>query len=355
MKLWAIVLGVLAVVVSLGYSFRGPIAIQIMRVAVPRLIMADPIAELPDGLHLTLCGAGSPLPDPKRSGPCVGIVAGGTLFVVDSGGGSARNLARMGLPPADVEAVFLTHFHSDHIDGLGELALQRWIGRNGAEPLPLFGPEGVERIAAGFSEAYQLDVGYRISHHGEDVLPPTGAGFEARPFPTPTAGSPVVVWDRDGVRVTSFRVDHAPIDPAVGYRFDYAGRSLVISGDTIKTPELERISQGVDLLVHEALAAQLVSIITEAAREAGDTPRAKMTRDILDYHATPIDAAETAAAADVGHLLYYHVVPPLVLPGMAAAFLDGVDEVYSGDFTLGQDGTHITLPAGGTSIEVTGG
>jgi ribonuclease Z len=326
-----------------------------MRTAAVRIMAADPMSELPDGLHLTLCGAGSPLPDPQRSGPCVGVVAGDDLFVVDAGSGAARNLNRMGLPAGRIEAVFLTHFHSDHIDGLGELALQRWVGRNGSERLPLLGPPGVERVASGFNVAYRLDTGYRTSHHGEKTMPPGGAGFVARPFRTPLPGSPTLVWERNGVKITSFRVDHAPVDPAVGYRFDYGGRSLVITGDTIKSPEIERMSRGVDLLVHEALAAHLVAIITSAAEELGMTVQAKITADILDYHATPVDAAETAEAAGARHLLFYHVVPPLILPGMDAAFLEGVDEAYTGEVTLGRDGIRVSLPSGSTEIEISGG
>jgi ribonuclease Z len=355
MKRWKIALGIVVVLAAVAYLLRGPLSVRIMQQALPRMMATDAIAELPDGLHLTLCGAGSPLPDPKRSGPCVAIVAGDQLFVVDSGSSAARNLNRVGLAPGRVEAVFLTHFHSDHIDGLGELALQHWAGAGAPEPLPLYGPRGVGSVAAGLNEAYRLDAGYRVTHHGEQTMPRSGAGLVARPFVTPAPGHPVVVWEADGVKVTSFRVDHAPVDPAVGYRFDYGGRSLVITGDSKKSPEIERVSKGVDLLVHEALAAHLVALITDASREVGMTRRAKITADILDYHATPVEAAETAQAAGVGHLLFYHVVPPLLLPGMDVAFLEGVDEAYAGDVTLGQDGTRVSLPAESAVIEVSGG
>jgi ribonuclease Z len=111
MKRWQALLVVVALGGVVLYSLRGAVAVEVMRFALPRMMTADPIGDLPDGLHLTLCGAGSPLPDPKRSGPCVGVVAGGDLFVVDAGSGAARNLNRLGLPVARVEAVFLTHFH----------------------------------------------------------------------------------------------------------------------------------------------------------------------------------------------------------------------------------------------------
>jgi ribonuclease Z len=354
MRRWGLVLGAIALLLAIGFALRGTIAQRLMRALAPRIMAADPLADLPDGILVTLCGAGSPLPDPQRSGPCVAIVAGGKLFVVDAGSSGARNMGPLGLPPGDVTAAFLTHFHSDHIDGLGELALLRWAGGGHERPLPVYGPPGVEEVAAGFNRAYALDATYRVEHHGADVVPPGGAGLEARPFAAPSPGAPVVVWDEDGVRVTAFAVDHRPVVPAVGYRFDYGGRSVVLSGDTKKSAEVERVAEDVDLLVHEALAAQLVSILTEAARANGMTARAKIMHDILEYHTTPVEAAETAEAAGAGHLLFYHVVPPLVLPGMEAAFLEGVAGAYSGDFTLGRDGTTVFLPADSDEIDVSG-
>jgi ribonuclease Z len=333
-----------------GVAFRAPLALRIMRVVAERNLASDPIATLPDGLHVVLCGAGGPLPDPDRSGPCTAIVAGHSLFVVDAGTGGARNMARMGVPPAQLEAVFLTHFHSDHIDGLGELALQRWAGGARDIPLPVIGPTGVEAVTAGFGRAYGADAGYRVAHHGVETMPPSGAGMEARHFPPPRPETPIVVWDADGLRVTAFRVDHAPVDPAVGYRFDYGGRSVLVSGDTSKSDEVLRNARGVDLLVHEALDAKLVAVMNEAATEAGRTNLAKITSDIPDYHATPVEAAEIAEAAGAGHLLYYHVVPPLLLPGMEAVFLEGVADAYSGPVTVGRDGTKIFLPTGSDTI-----
>ena len=109
-------------------------------------------------------------------------VAGGKLFVFDAGDGTTETLARMGLQVARVEAVFLMHFHSDHIDGLGGLAVQRWATSASTAPIPLYGDEGVERIANGLREAYALDASYRIAHHGEAVVPSGGEGYAARPF-----------------------------------------------------------------------------------------------------------------------------------------------------------------------------
>jgi len=347
-----IVLGVLLLAALGLFTLRGTIAPRLMERVLTRNLAADPLAELPDGLHVLLCGAGGPLPDPVRSGPCVAVIAGRQMVVVDAGSGAARNLGRMQLPPGLVEVLFLTHFHSDHIDGLGELALLRWTGNARTSPLPVYGPNGVEEVVAGFVRAYQQDVAYRVAHHGPETVPPGGAGMTARPFPEPGQGEAPVVYEADGLRVTAFAVDHEPVRPAVGYRFEYGGRSVVVSGDTAKSPNLQAQAKGVDLLVHEALAAHLVARMHAAAEATGRKNLAKITSDIPEYHTTPVEAAEIAAAVGAKHLLFYHVVPPLPLPGLDKAFLEGVGDAFDGDVTLGRDGTFLSLPKGSDAIEV---
>ena len=334
------------------FALRAPIALRVMERALARNLGADPVAALPDGLHVLLCGAGGPLPDPVRSGPCAAVIAGRTMVVVDAGTGGARNLQRLGFAPGRVDALFLTHFHSDHIDGLGELALLRWTGAAREAPLPVYGPAGVEEVVAGFTRAYQQDVGYRIAHHGPAAVPPTGAGMTAHPFALPAVGEAPVVWESNGLRVTAFAVEHEPVRPAVGYRFEYGGRSLVLSGDTKKSANLEANARGVDLIVHEALAPQLVKRMNAAATAAGRANLAKITADIPDYHTTPVEAAEIAQAAGAKHLLFYHVVPPLPLPGLDRVFLAGVPDAFAGGVTLGRDGTLISLPKGSSAVEV---
>jgi len=168
----------------------------------------------------------------------------------------------------------------------------------------------------------------------------------------PTPGDPTVVLDEGGVKITAFVVNHAPVEPAVGYRFDYGGRSAVITGDTVQSPEIERMSKGVDLLVHEALAAHMVLAMREATNKAGRANLSKILGDILDYHATPVQAAESAQTAGAKRLLFYHIVPPLIAPGAQAAFVQGVSDAYDGPTTVGKDGTHIAMPAGSDAIDV---
>ena len=348
-----VLISMIAVVVGvLAWLFRGPISLRVMRVALEANMQADSIGELPDGLHVSLCGAGGPLPDSARSGPCVAIVAGDSLFLVDAGSGAARNLINVGYPPFRVEGVFLTHFHSDHIDGLGELGLLRWTGGSHRLPLPIYGAEGVREIAQGLNQVYRLDAVYRTAHHGPETAPPTGSGFSAQAFPEPQQGEAAIVLEEGGLRVTMFKVEHPPIVPAVGYRFEYGGRSVVVSGDTRKSDNLALYADGVDLLVHEALSPELMGVIQESAQAVGNAGVAKIALDVLDYHASPVEAAEIAESADVGHLLYYHVVPPMPLPGLATVFMKGVADAYSGPVTLGRDGTSISLPSGSDEIRV---
>jgi ribonuclease Z len=309
----------------------------------------DTLGDLGPGLHLTLCGAGGPMPSATRSGACVAIAAGDKLFVVDAGTNGVRNLGQMRYPLGKIEAVFLTHFHSDHIDGLGELATLRWVQGSWQTPLPVIGPQGVEDVVAGFNAAYAQDAVYRNVHHGDAVVPLSGKGMLASSFKLPAAEQAQIVYQADGLLVEMISVDHFPVSPAVAYRFTYQGRTVLISGDTDKSANLQHFAQDIDLLVHEALAPNLVGIMNTAATAAGNAGMAKITVDILNYHASPLEAAEVARDANVGHLLYYHVVPPLILPGMEAAWLDGADKVFS-RYTVGQDGSSFSLPPNSDEI-----
>jgi ribonuclease Z len=343
-----LLLAALAVVVlgAVGLRFfGGPLIERAMKRQVVRNLSGEAFQEMTGGLNVVVCGAGSPMPDPARAGPCVTVIAGTRVMVVDVGSGAVRRMAPAGIPVGQVADVFITHFHSDHIDGLGELMLQRWGNGANTAPLPVHGPSGIENVVAGFNLAYAADATYRVGHHGPQIIPPGGAGGVAAPFALPAAGQGVVVLDVDGLKVTAFAVSHAPISPAVGYRFDYKGRSVVISGDTTKSANLQTFAAGADVLLHEALNHELVNILTEGARDAGAANIEQITKDILNYHTRPVEAGEIAQAAGVKHLVLYHIVPALPLRPMERMFVKGVSDVYDGKVTVARDGTWLSLPA----------
>jgi ribonuclease Z len=317
-----------------------------------RTLSGASFAALPDGLNVILCGAGSPLPDTLRSESCLAVVAGRRLMVVDAGASGARNMTLYRLPVGRISDVFITHFHSDHIDGLGEMMTMRWTNGAQTQPLPVHGPPGIEQVVAGFNMAYAQDDGYREAHHGPVTLPPGGEGGVAVPFLMPAPGESVTVLDQDGLKVIAFAVSHAPVAPAVGYRFDYGGRSVVISGDTIKSDNLQHFATGADLLVHEAMSPELMDALTEAAGRAGAANIQQILRDVRTYHSTPVEAAQLAQAAGVRHLLYYHIAPALPYQPLERIFLHGVAQAYHGGVTVGRNGTWIALPAHSEEVRV---
>lgn len=346
-----IILGiVVALLIAAGVGFylnRNAIALSIFQRAAHAGISNDIVATLPDGLTAGFCGTGSPLPDRTRAGPCTAVVAHGKLFIFDAGDGATETLALMGLQPAHIEAVFLTHFHSDHIDGLGGLAVQRWATSGASTPIQLYGAEGVERVANGFNEAYALDSTHRVAHHGAAVVPPGGAGFAAHPFVLPEGQESAIVYDADDVRIIAFTVDHGPVRPAFGYRIEYGGRSIVISGDTKASENLIRAAQGADLLIHEALAPNLVGIMERESNAQGLTTVEHIFHDIPDYHTAPADAADVAAEAHVGALALTHLIPPLPVALLEIPFLGDARQRYDGPLWIMRDGDLIILPASG--------
>lgn len=345
-------IALLALAAVLNRTVGDRIILRLMEKQVVDTLSGKRFAEFGDGLNLVLCGSGSPFPDLGRAGPCVAVIAGEQVLVIDSGSGSARNLAPAGIPAGKIAAVFLTHFHSDHIDGLGELLLQRWGNGAHTTPTPVIGPAGVEQVVAGFNQAYTQDFSYRVAHHGPKIIPPGGAGGVAQPFALPAPGQGLVVYDVAGLKVTAFAVDHRPIAPAVGYRIDYKGRSAVISGDTVKSATVEQFAKGADLLVHEALSPDLVDLIAGGARQAGAANIEQISHDILNYHTTPVEAAQIAQAAGVKHLLYYHLVPAMPVKRLEPIFLRGVAKAYAGGVTVGRDRSWVQLPAGGSEVIV---
>ncbi|MBY9067261.1 MBL fold metallo-hydrolase [Hyphomonas sp. WL0036] len=346
---WGLVLvaGVLLLLVAARQLFAVQIGEALFQRAV-QSIGRDASAELPDGLHVYLCGTGSPLPDPSRAGPCIGVLAGDRAFLFDVGAGSVRRLTRMGFPTGRIERLYLSHLHSDHFDGMGDLMIGTWVGGSRATPLPVAGPPGVGELTDGFNAAYRIDSTYRMAHHGPVVANPAGYGLAPEVIDLPAGpGSRGVLLDEGDLQITAFLVNHSPIEPAYGFRIDYKGRSAVISGDTVYSDNLVSVSKDADLLFHEALNPEMVAAMSKAAGEAGAASVSKVFSDILNYHASPVDAARSAQEAGAGRLVIYHIVPPLPSRLLYPYFLKGAGEVYDGKIDVGEDGTLYSLPVSG--------
>lgn len=344
------VVGALVLLLLAGASlYVYPVEAFLFRHMAERAVSGHPpVLAKPNQLSVLLCGTGTPLPDKSRAGPCTLIAAGDKYYLVDAGIDAARNLRLWHVPMEKIAGILITHFHSDHIAELGEMRLQTW-GSGRKTPLPVYGPPGIERVVAGFNEAYALDAGYRTAHHGAKMLPPNAVAMIAKPIAF--SGVTEQVLKQDGLTITAIRVHHDPATPAYGYRFDFQGRSIVVSGDTAADEDLAHAAKGADVLVHEALSPEMVADLGAVLAAEGQWRSAKIMHDIPSYHTSPVDAARIANEAGVKLLIYTHLLP--VLPnGLAERlFLRGVYDVRSDGVIIGRDGLLLRLEASSSKIE----
>lgn len=297
-----------------------------------------------DGLYVITTGTGSPMPDKHRTGPQTVVVAGKQILVFDAGPGSTLKLALSRVDVGSVDALFITHFHSDHIGDIGELMLKRWATGSPEQPLPIYGPTGVDEVIKGFENAYKFDKSYRIAHHGEKVVPSSGFGGVAHSF---DLGSDLMssrkVYQQGEVEVIAFNVDHAPVFPAVGYRVNYKGRSIVITGDTKYTKSLIYHSNKADVLISEAINKKFSTMMAKAGEDT-ETNLTAIATDIQDYHINPKEAADVAREAGVKQLVITHILPPVPNDLMIRPFLKETRAAYKGEIYMANDGTLISLP-----------
>lgn len=331
-------LGVIAGVVALRSE---TVALALIERALNAQGTAPALPE--ETLTVVVCGSASPLgTQPDRAQACIAVLTDQHFFVFDLGAGSAARLSQAQLPTPRLTAVFLTHLHSDHMADLPTVNLPRWAGGGASEPLMIFGPAGVDSVVSGFNEAYRIDRGFRVAHHGADFMPPAGGTLSSQVI------EPGVVWSDESLSITAFTVDHDPIAPAYGYRVDYGGRSVVISGDTVNTPVLWEAAAGADLVFHDALALPVLKVMSEAALSAGQPRLAKIVTDVMDYHAELSGLQASADAAGVGRLVLYHLVP-----SPPNALVKGFfDRAVTAPSLVAEDLMRFELPAGSKTVRV---
>jgi ribonuclease BN (tRNA processing enzyme) len=267
-----------------------------------------------------LLGTGYPRPDPEHAGPALAIVAGERWFVVDAGRGATLRIAATDLKYEALGAVFLTHLHSDHTAGLPDLFNTSWQFGRKARPLELYGPAGVERLAHAMLEFFAEDI-----HIRRDLVekhPAAGARINSHVV------REGVVYDDGTVRVTAFVVDHRPVVPAYGYRFDCGRRSIVVSGDTRPTPNLIKFARGADVLIHEAYLPEHFDKV--------DTP--EVAARLKSYHSSAEEAGIAARDAGVKQLVLTHLIPA----GADEVFRERAGRAFKGTIVVGRDLLHIT-------------
>jgi ribonuclease Z len=289
------------------------------RVIGTTLVIAALFSRVATGQHIkvTLLGTGCPPPVMNRFGPSTLVEAGDQKFVFDAGRGVLQRLTQVGVRWQDVQGVFLTHLHSDHVVGFPDLWLTGWLIAPGRSvPLPVWGPTGTSGMMAHLEQAYAYDIQVRTENDG---VAPDGARLQPHDI------GEGIAYDQGGVTITAFEVDHAPVKPALGYRIDYAGRSVVLSGDTRVSENLIRMAQGVDLLVHEVF-------VPETLLRTGMPP--ERAKRIVDYHLTPEQAGDVFTRAKPKLAVYSHICMPAALE---QDLLIPTRRTYSGPLELGED------------------
>jgi ribonuclease Z len=234
--------------------------------------------------------------------------------------------------------------------------MQSWnFGRK--DSLQVYGPPGVEQVVAGFSKAYALDKNYRSANHGVAIMALANGNMESHTIvmPPPDNGAldrTVNVLEAGDLKITAIEVNHKPVAPAYAYRFDYKGRSIVISGDTVFHPPLAKFAEGADVLFHEAQAQHMLKILQQTSAEVGQTRLSTIVADIQRYHSTTLQAAEISNLAHVKLLAIYHADPPILNPLLERIFTRNIASLRVGSWLISKDGTVIELPLQSNQIHV---
>ncbi|MBW2314045.1 MAG: MBL fold metallo-hydrolase [Deltaproteobacteria bacterium] len=327
-----------AVVASVAISRLGlPDGIQ--QAAIRRMLEGERTDLFEDGrLHVFTLGTGSPQLGSRRMPVANAVIAGKEFLVLDAGEGASRKMGELQLPIDRVSAVFITHWHSDHFSGLGQILNQSW-NADRAHEVDVYGPRGIDRVMGALADLYADDIHYRSQGEVERNDPRYALG---RPVPIEIPdGSPgAVIFDRNGVVVRAFHVDHGHIEPAYGFRVEYAGRCVVVSGDTVASPLVAAAARDCDLLIHEALNIELIENAVVALRDAGKEGDAFRARGVIGYHADTIGVARVAAEANVGRLVLSHVIPATDNPILNRLFVRGMKEHFHGPIVVARDGQH---------------
>ncbi len=295
--------------------------------------MEGPTGEIGSVLAMTtsvtITGTGMPVPSPDRAGAGVLVRSGEVALQFDAGRATAMRLASVGVSPVELDAVFLTHHHSDHVSGLDDLVMSRWImdRLDKAQPLPIGAPEGpaadfVERML----DPWEADLQMRSTHTGRGTRP----GIEVVPFGVEDGIEKV--WSKGNIQVSAGPVCHEPVTPAVGYRIETPDGVVAISGDTLVCPEVAALAEGADVLVYEAMRFGLIRTLPS------------YLHFVLDYHADTVLIGTQAQELGIPTLVLTHLIPEPITEKDRQGFVDDVRRGgYTGEVIVADDLTTVTL------------
>ena len=293
-----------------------------------------PAAHSADSIfRVTLLGSGTPDPSPDRFGPSTLIEAGDQKLLIDVGRGATIRLFQLHIPLSKIDVVFFTHYHSDHTVGMPDLLLTGWLPPafgHRTQPLHIVGPTGAKTFLDGIANAYNGDIKGREDQH----LPPEGVAANVEEF-----SHDGVVHDHAGIKVTAFAVEH--IKPAYGYRIDYDGRSVVLSGDTNFNENVIRHGAGADLVVHEVAGIN------------PDLLKLSAFQTILSLHTTPTQAGTVFARIHPKLAVYTHITQlgtPTAPPPSIADIINETRQTYQGPLVVGEDLMTFDIGASGIAI-----
>jgi len=299
------------------------------------LALVAPIAASAGEMKVTLLGTGSPAPSATRFSQSTLIEAGDQKLLFDMGRGVTIRLAELGIPFGSVTAHFITHMHSDHLVGFPDLWLTGWLATpysSRKEPMVVFGPAGTVEMTEHLTEAFKADIQIRTK---DERLPPEGIAFDAKDF------GPGQIYSKGGVTVTAFEVHHGDfIKPAYGFKIEYDGKTVVISGDTTYDERIAEQAKGADLLIHE------VASFDKALLE--EFPRFK---EIFAHHTDPEQAGKIFAAAAPRLAVYSHIIQrrgknALPRDNDADEIVDLTRATYAGPLVAGEDLMSIVIDGG---------